>query len=255
MLRNLNPEYAGSMTERYMIFRKSTESDDFRDKMQQNNRISGMLDLSICDDEEDKLYRYDISGCRSLDDVLKEKAVDGLFLEKLLADMEKIIIRGKSYMFDEDNYIIHPSAIYYSAEGSLRLCYLSGYEQNLKEQLCSLLSYFLNLIDVNDKESVYIYYTTYMLAKEDNCTFSSLIASIEKAMQSGDISGDMPEGEAQANLSDSGKAPEIKEIPAKLPGGESKAPKFGRLKRALGRLAIACVMLSFAAVLVFFILY
>lgn len=180
MLENLNATYDGDMTIRFICFESVSEDEDFREKMLLHNCIGGHLPLSIVFENNRKIYRYDVSGRKSLRDFFGEKCVTEDFLVKLLAELERIFLRGKSYMFSEGNYILHPDAIFLGADGQIGLCYLPGYEKDIQEQLCELLVFLMNCVDVSDRRSVYGVYSTFAAVREGNCTFASLILALKR---------------------------------------------------------------------------
>lgn len=183
MLENLNAEYDGDMTVRYICFKSEEIYEDFREKMLIHNSISGYLPLSIVYAGNEKVLRYNISDRKSLRDILAEKSMDEELLIKILKELEKIFIKGRNFMFDEDNFVIHPDAMFINGEGHLEVCYLPGYEKNVQKQLCDLLSYFMNCVDVSDRRSVYAVYSTYAALKDGSCTFGSLINRLEKSQE------------------------------------------------------------------------
>lgn len=180
MLDSLNADYVGNMTDRFICFRTEKIYEDFREKMLIYNNIGGHLGLSIAYEGQDKIYRYNISGRKSLREVLKEQHMSEAFLMHLLKELEKVFVRGKSYMLEEENYIIHPDGLFINPEGQLGVCYLPGYGKSVQEQLCALLGYLMDCVDVNDKQGVYAVYSSIVSAREGNCTFGSLIEALEK---------------------------------------------------------------------------
>ena len=143
-------------------------------------------------------------------------------------------------MFEEDNYVLHPSAIYFSSGGELRLCYLPGYEKNVKEQIAELLSFLMSSVDVNDRESVYVYYSSYMLAREENCTFRSLIGGLDK----------------KPELNENEESEQLQNRSAEKPGEKSDEKEEGAKAIHTGKrqaLGYAAVFLVFTAVVLAFL--
>lgn len=189
MLENLNAEYDGDMTVRYICFKSEEIFEDFREKMLIHNSINGYLALNILHTGNEKVFRYEISDRKNLRDILSEKSLSEELLIKILKEMEKIFINGRNFMFDEDNYVIHPDAIFINTDEHLEICYLPGYEKNIQEQLCDLFGYFMNCVDVSDRRSVYAVYSTYTALKDGNTTFGSLIRRLEKSKENMLLSG------------------------------------------------------------------
>lgn len=184
MIENLNIDYGGDMTLRYISFKSPEVYEDFREKMLLHNSISGYLKLDVVYEQGEKEYRFDVSDKKSLRETLAEKYMDEKNLLNLLKELERIFIKGKSFMLEEGNYILHPDAMYFSPEGRVHVCYLPGYEKNVQEQLCDLLEFLMNCVDVADRRSVYAVYSTYVAARDGSCTFGSLINLLESNMES-----------------------------------------------------------------------
>ncbi len=247
MLDSLNASYMGDMTERYICFPADIIYEDFREKMLIYNNIGGHLRMSIIYDDNEKIYRYNISGRKSLREVLKEQHMSDLLLKHLLMELERIFIRGKSYMLEEENYVIHPDGMFFSPEGQMGVCYLPGYGKPIHEQLCALLGYMMDCVDVNDKQSVYAVYSSIVLVREGNCTFGSLIELLQKskeAQNNTDNSMSKVEGVAEeesvANALGSKNGKMLKE----------KLFVSNAFKRKMGYIVAA---LTFLAVVIYFI--
>ncbi len=200
MIEKLNVRYEGDMTARYMCFDALGAYGDFREKMLEKNRIDGYLPLSIIYSGEEKIYRYDISDKKALSDILAEKSMTEEMLLALLKDLEKIFIKGKSFMLEEMNYVLHPDALYLSHEGRAFACYLPGYEKDVKEQLSGLFGYFMDCVDINDRRSVYAVYSAFVAAGEENCTFSALISLMERNREIGRYGEEVFRNEGEKNL-------------------------------------------------------
>ena len=178
MLEKINLEYSGDMNGRYMVF-EAEEDADFRLRMLCENEIPGFLPAKVFDDGYMKKLGYDISGKISLSEKLTENPPDVDLLYNLLSEMEKNFIRGRNYMFEEDDYVIHPDTVFFSERG-MELCYLPGFSRNFRMQLLGLLEFLMNLIDIKNQENVVSYYSTFVSAKDENCTFKSLLSGLEK---------------------------------------------------------------------------
>ncbi len=178
MLEKLDVVFRGDMTNRFIGFISDTE-EDFREKMLLYNSIPGYLPMNVRYENGEKLYCYNISGKKSITEMLGEKPVDKQFLHLLISELEGIFIRGKRYMFEEDNYCIHPDAVFVSDDDRIGVCYVPGYERNVHMQLEEIAEYLMDRVDPENKESVYSVYRICTALKEPNCTFAALLSIIE----------------------------------------------------------------------------
>lgn len=180
MLEKLDVIFRGDMTNRFIGFKSDIE-EDFREKMLLYNNIPGYLAMNVKYEDGEKIYCYDISGKKSVAEVLGEKAVDKQFLHMLFSELEGIFLRGKGYMFEEDNYCIHPDALFISDDDRVGVCYVPGYERNVHMQLEEMAEYLMDRVDSEDKESVYAVYRICTALREPNCTFATLLLLIENS--------------------------------------------------------------------------
>jgi hypothetical protein len=180
MLENLDINYCGDMTTRFMYF-KAFDYSDFREKMLSSNEIGGHLRLMVQNHAEEKLYFYDISSKKSLREYIQERNINIAFLKRLLEDLERAFLNGKSYMLDENNYCIHPDTLYFNDLGQAFLCYQPGYDCDIHEQLCSLFEFIIDRVDLNDRKSVYVAYRITSAVKEENCTFQTLLSILKES--------------------------------------------------------------------------
>jgi hypothetical protein len=199
MLENLDINYCGDMTTRFMYF-KTSDYSDFREKMLSANEIGGHLRLTVQNNAEEKLYLYDISSKKSLREYIQERSINIIFLKRLLEDLERAFLNGKSFMLDENNYCIHPDTVYFNDLGQAFLCYQPGYDCDIHEQLCSLFEFIIDRVDLNDRKSVYAAYRITSAVKEENCTFQTLLSLLkegesEQLEEKGGISNNINEND------------------------------------------------------------
>lgn len=239
MLENATVNYDGSMTERFLTFTVDAESNDFRTKMLENNSVSGYLPLSTHRNPENRMvYRYDITDKVSLTDYIAEHEVTASFLADLLEQLERIFLRGKGFMLEEDNYVLLLNYMYFDAEGNLAICYLPSYECGIKHQIYTLIGDLLKMVDTEDKNNVFLMYRAYAKAGEDSCTFRSIIACL------------LPE-EPKA-LVPAGKSPEPAEPVGTSPKSSGKFFIGRKTKEKIEYIALVSV---FTLVILFYIFH
>lgn len=176
MTGNTEVSFEGSMTERFLCFKAESTEDDFRVKMLENNRVIGYLPLTTYETLENiTVYRYEITDMISLSDYLIDHEVTAEFLAEILGSLEKIFLRGRGFMLEEDNYVLQLNYMFLDTNGDLQICYLPTYESDVKHQITSLIGDLLKMVDTEDKTNVFLMYRAYAKAGEDSCTFRSII--------------------------------------------------------------------------------
>ena len=251
MLEKLDMDYTGDLTERYIRFSAVPDVSDFREKMLENNRIKGYLRLKRRSEEGKDYYCYDISGMRAYSEYLSDRHVGPGLLLELLENLEKVFVCGRDYCFDENDYVLHPDAVFVDEESGIKVCYLPGYGTDIRQQLADFFEYVMNLADVADKKGVYAAYMCFSLAKSGNSTFASMIEALKK---SDEVEGD-------ANYSDKtnriasieerniGRKPEKKDNNV-----ENEHVFKEMLNSVLSHVGLTLSCLAFAGLVIFFLM-
>lgn len=144
-------------------------------KMLYNNVIPGVINLELRNIDNRIMYYYDISGKQSLINLFIKTVINFDKVKGLISGIIEAIDKSFEYLLEEDDFVLQPEYIYMDiTTGQVSLCYLPGYEQNIKEQLCSLIEYVMNRIDYNDKEAVMLVYDLYAAAREEGYTFAHM---------------------------------------------------------------------------------
>ena len=179
MINSLDFTYEGDMTARYIAFPVGEE--DFREAMLIHNDIWGHLPLKILD-YDGKKNCFDISGKKSLREMLEERPVSAEIVSSMLKRLEQIFLAGQGYMLEETGYLIHPDALYYDDKGEVYVVYLPGSINNVHDELSDTLNFIMNYVSLSNARDVYLMYLACSAIKENNCTFASIYNLLEKGM-------------------------------------------------------------------------
>ncbi|MDF2538016.1 MAG: hypothetical protein K0S76_1037 [Herbinix sp.] len=176
-------EFKRDLHHNYMVMMQieNSDNDSYCIKMLSHSTIEGLLcvDRRIMDNEV--LFYYDISAKQSLNHLLEKSLVSYDKMKQLLVRIVKTIEKAFEYLLPEDDFILMPEYIYMEVASEIpHLCYLPGYQKNIKEQITSLLEFFMNKVDYNDKEAVLLVYRLYAASREEGFTFESLLYNLYK---------------------------------------------------------------------------
>jgi len=219
--------------------------------MLENNDILGYLPLSVVrKNGEDEIYRYDISDLVPLSEYFLEHAVRASVLRDILKQLEKIFIRGKSFMFEEDDFVISLNYIFIDEEFNLRLCFLPNFCHDIREQIIELIGELLNLVDTEDKNEVFLMYKAYSLAKEERCTFKAIIGCLGEE-ESADEGEGNPEALAKGITDSKNDSEKGKEEEFGLAVNDKKKIISRKTKETL---EYCLLIVVFAAIMMVFIL-
>lgn len=86
-----------------------------------------------------------------------------------------ILERADTYLLVEDDFLLSPEYIFMDVVTEKpHLCYLSGYAQNIREQMRNLLEYLMNVVNYNDKNAVLLVYHMHAASREQGFTMAHL---------------------------------------------------------------------------------
>lgn len=152
--------------------------DFFELRMLEENRIGGLLDLTVCDDDGILVLNYDITGKEPLSELLKTHRLRSddirhilLDLKHLLAGLEPYLLSGSGLVLNADSVFADPLSLTPS------FLYLPGRTEAFSASLTSFLQYILSATDHDDYNSVVL---AYRLCKEseNNANAIELIEQI-----------------------------------------------------------------------------
>jgi len=151
----------------------------YQQKMVMHNQIEGLLRVELrCIDQEESYY-YDVTSLKSVKSLYQGKQLGISEINFLLRGVIQVIQGTKQYLLQECNFILKPDTIYYDEE-KVYLCYLEGYEVDIKEQLLELIEYLMKQIDYQNEKGVIAIYGLYRELREDACNFEQLVAFLEQ---------------------------------------------------------------------------
>lgn len=175
----IHPEYIRDMHYHYMVLMGKEESENYATKMLTNNLIPGILRTELRYMDNQELLYYDITHKKNIKALYESQTFSYEILKKIIVNILKIIESSEEYLLIEHDFIISPEYIYLDNNDLLSLCYLSGYGQNILEQLSYFFEYLMNKIDYKEEAAVKLIYALYKESKDLECTFDKLHEIIE----------------------------------------------------------------------------
>ena len=142
--------------------------DSFELRMLEENKINGLLDLSVCDDDGILNLNFDITG--------KEPLSGLVTVHKLTAsDIRHIILCLKHVLSGLEPYLLSGNGIVLSAESvymdpvtfSPSFLYLPGRNEAFSAGLTSFLQSILSAVDHEDYNSVVLAYRLFKESEND----------------------------------------------------------------------------------------
>jgi len=172
-----------TMDKTFMIIKelKENSKDAYEYKMIRSNVMSCILSMELQHINDTTYYYYDITSLLSLKEIYCNKLLGYSDVITYIKGMIEALVSSKKYLLKEENFIIIPETIYYSAkEEKIKLAYMIGHEIPMKEQLGSLMEIILKYIDYKDERAIVLTYNLYLACKEDTCTYEHLLQLLNK---------------------------------------------------------------------------
>lgn len=174
------PECEGSDGEAYSI------------RMLQVNSVSGIIkpDQRIIDNQV--LFYYDITSRQSLQIAYEKAPISYEQLKSMFLSLADIIDQIYEYLLNENDLLLEPEYIFTElSTGRLYICYLPGYNRDLRKQIVSLIEYMMNKVDYKDKEAVLYIYNLYLKSRDEDFSYSSILSAIKEEKQDNPIKKEM----------------------------------------------------------------
>lgn len=175
----LEVEVKHDINKNYLIVHGQQEGD-YMVQMLDGNRIKGFLNMEVRKIDNQSEYYYDITGKENL----SQKTARGKWkyeeLVKLVAGILELVGKAREYLLSEEYFLLQPEYIYREiGSGEVFLCYAWSESKNINEQFTQLFTYFLNVVDYEDKQAVQLVYQLYDVSREEQCTLQRLWSVFE----------------------------------------------------------------------------
>ncbi|MCI8407711.1 MAG: FHA domain-containing protein [Lachnospiraceae bacterium] len=170
----LQAEYRHDIQKNYLVVQGRKEGN-YMLHMLAGKHVHGFLPLEIREINNEKEYYYDITGKENLQQKGNQEKWREFPLKKCISQILTEIGKCREYLLNPDNLVLDPAYIYIDIQSrTVSLCYVHDYNQKINEQLSQLFSYFMNIVDYQDKDAVQIVYKLYEKSREVHCTLNDL---------------------------------------------------------------------------------
>ena len=154
---------------------KEKEVNTYLDKMITENEIKGLIPCEIRLLDMQERYYYNISSKQAVVNVFEKGQVDEIQTSKLVKNIIAAVKEAKRYMLPEDDFILAPEYVFMNISNfDVGLCYLPGYNRNIKKQLSEFLEFILEKVNHNNEKAIVMAYGLYKLIREGNVSFDNI---------------------------------------------------------------------------------
>lgn len=176
-------EYSRGMNSSYLLVTLDAGSGEDRDSIEmfRYNKIPYFLTFKWRIKDAKQMFSYDITGKRSLDQVLESGDMGFELLQSILNALDQACVQTVGYMLSEDNILLKPEYIFIE-NGTMKTyySYLPGNEQKLHCQFQGLMEYLLQHINHKDEQAVQLAYGVYQRVAEEEDSLHQVLEAVRK---------------------------------------------------------------------------
>lgn len=130
--------------------------------MMEHNKIPGLLPFQYYYRDDKVCFQYDTEGLQPITEYFQRKKGGFDTLLFLCSEVIGIVERGEEYLLLSGEYRLVPEQIYWNRlERRMGLCYLPGYQGDLKQSYTALVEYLMQNADHGEERGVKLIYGLY----------------------------------------------------------------------------------------------
>jgi hypothetical protein len=147
--------------------------------MLQANSIDGIIKPEPRTIDNRVLYYYDITSKQPIETIYIKNTITYKHIKGLFVNLADLAEQTYEYLLNEDDLLLEPEYIYVElATGQVNVCYLPGYNNDIRKQITTLIEYIMNKVEYKDKEAVLYIYKLYAVCRDEGFSFNNLILAI-----------------------------------------------------------------------------
>lgn len=197
----IKTEYTRKINKSSLLIMPEKEYEEERDSigMFRYNEIPYFLKMEAQRTGAGLKFCYDITGKRSLEQLLEYQALDYALLQLILKAFDQACTQTGEYMMTENDILLEPEFVFadHSAD-QISYCYLPGNQKDICRQFKKFMEYLLPYLDHNNEQAMQLAYGVYQQVVEER---TALHLVLEDERQSAEWSWPvMQESELSKNL-------------------------------------------------------
>lgn len=170
-------EFRRELRHNYMVLSHIEEEpcESYSIKMLKAQTIEGILPLDLRIINNQKSLYYEISGKQLMLNLFDKVELSYNKIKNVILKIINTIDTAYEYLLSVDDFMLTEEYIFLDIEkDSPWLCYLPGYNRDIKEQMGAFIEFLMDKVDYKDKEAVLLVYQLYSVCKEEGYTFEHL---------------------------------------------------------------------------------
>ena len=186
----MTANYKRDLNHSFLLLEEKPMSSEeyFQMKMVTENKIDGLLQVTVHTFNGEKTLHYEISGKQNLLCIYEKREMLVKDLERILKGIHRSLKEMEKYMLDTDNLIIQPEFVYLCAEDeNIQLCLYPCEKRNIRESIREFSEFILNRINHQEEKVVQLAYQFYRLTRDENFNYEQIMEELFESRISADF--------------------------------------------------------------------
>lgn len=174
----MKTEYTRTINKSSLIITPEKDYEEEKESMEmfRYNQIPYFLKMEAKKRNISLQFCYDITGRRSLEQLLEYKPLDYFMLCRILYSLDQACIQAEDFMMTEDDILLEPEFIFAdSHEEQMSYCYLPGNQVDICGQFKEFMGYLLKTVDHKDELAVQFAYGVYQQVAEERTALHKVL--------------------------------------------------------------------------------
>ena len=154
-------------------------TEDYQNKMLEENQVEGLLEMHGRGMDDKSCYDYDVSGKVSMKALYEKHTMSGEEIKILLKSILRVVKEVERYLLNVNCILMDPEYIFYTEE-KYYFCYYPPKEKSLWEGFHHLSEYLVKCADYQDKECVQIVFLLHKETMKENYSLEQIIKECVK---------------------------------------------------------------------------
>lgn len=174
----MKTEYTRTINKSSLIITPEKDYEEEKESLEmfRYNQIPYFLKMEAKKKNISLQFCYDITGRRSLEQLLEYKPLDYFMLCRILYSLDQACIQAEDFMMTENDILLEPEFIFADIhEEQMSYCYLPGNQVDICGQFKEFMGYLLKTVDHKDELAVQFAYGVYQQVAEERTALHKVL--------------------------------------------------------------------------------
>ncbi len=177
-------EMSQELSGRVMKIMLEKERECFGTEMLKHSPVKGMLGAYVHSVDRCPLYIYEVGDRILLSEYLKKEICTRDDWMRLMGQLVELLEQAAEYFLSERDILLQTDALFYDEkEKQIYALYLDGYDGDVANGIAKILEDFMNVMNHQDKDLVFMVYGLHRIAKESNFSTNRLKEYMKDSMR------------------------------------------------------------------------